>query len=614
MSFTTTTENGDAAFTTSGDCCLDFFTRITRSANFCDYIDAFTKAWAENKEVAYQVLMNMRDVRKGKGEKLIPAVVMVYLKGNIEPATYEAMLHKMVEYGCWKDLLRIIEIQSRMVLDNSKKSRVRVPITTSNNLIEVKLFADQLKKDSDELDNVEPGKNAIISLCAKWAPSENTHYNHHPMKAANNIMTTMGLTPKNYRQLLTKLRNHLGVLEMLMSTKQYDRIDFSKLPSVAMMKLKKAFDRDTNSDGVESEGRKKLHLSYKDFLQKLAKGKVKVNVKGIQPHELVSTYWYSQADIDPLVEGQWIELKKRVMDSGAFRSVTAVVDVSGSMDGQPMQVAVALGILVAECTTGPFHGQMITFHEKPTWHRLAGSNLKEQVNCVKSAPWGGSTDLRETFDMILREAVNAKLTASEMVDTLFIFTDMQFNQAGGRKNNWESTFQYAKKSFADKGYQLPRIICWNLRTSSSKSLPLEKNEEGYAMLSGFSSELLKCVLNKDNFTPYSMMMHVLEPYVVPDEVVKCSVTELNADLVHLEAAVTKSAFKKAYKGSDSITVVKDNSTVSHTSDDSDSDDSDDYKKPHEYTWGDPADDSDDHKEPPEYSWGTPHESWGDIPQ
>ena len=570
MSFNTTTENRDAAFSTSGNCCLDFFTRITRNAPVSDYIEAFTKAWAENRETAYQVLMNMRDVRGGKGEKLIPAVIMVYLKLNIEQNVYEAMLHKMIEYGYWKDLLKIIEIECRTKMEINCKTMDKCPI-------EVQLFAKQLQQDAIALETTTE-KKAIISLCAKWAPSEKTHYDHHPMQIAKNIMAAMNLQPKEYRQLLTKLRKHLNVLEMLMSTQQYDLIDFSKVPSVAMMKLKKAFNRDVNSSGIESEGRKKLNLSYKDFLKKLATGKTKVNVKGIQPHELVSSYFNGEP-LDPLVEGQWIELKKRVKETGVFRNVTAVVDVSGSMHGQPMEVSVALGILVAECTTGPFHGKVITFHEQPSWHHLVGSNLREQVRCMKNTPWGGSTNLRAVFDIILKDAVNAQLTQEEMVKTLFIFTDMQFNSAC---HSHESTFSYAKAAFNKAGYQLPRIVCWNLRTSNSKSLPVQQNEEGYAMLSGFSAELLKCVLTTEEFTPYSMMMHVLEPYTVPLEINKCIINSMVppfGNIVHLGTAVEKSAIKKAFKGSDAATKIESRQVSDETSDsksesesDSDSDD------------------------------------------
>lgn len=551
------TENGDKAYATSGDFCLDLFTRITRNALFSDYIDTFAKAWSEDKETSIQILMNMRDIRNGKGEKLIPSVLLVYLKFIIESDVYEAILRKMVEYGYWKDLLRIIEIETRALLESNKKSLI------SKSPIEVKLFAEQLKKDFQIISDAESTDNSstkkvAISLCSKWAPSEKTHFDHHPIFAATNIMNEMGLDPKQYRVMLTKLRSHLSILETLMSTQRFDEIDFSKLPSIAHMKTKKAFLRDTNADGVESDERKKLHKSYEDYLKDLSLGKTKVNVKGIQPHELVGTYMHSRhtsaEDIDYLVEGQWEALKNRITESGVFRDVTAIVDVSSSMSGQPMEVAIALGILVAECTKGPFNGKVITFQEKPSWHHLNGLTLKDKVDCLQRAPWGGSTNLRAVFEMLLNEAVAGELTSDEMVKTLFIFTDMQFNACD--RGSWESTFEYAKKIFSDAGYTLPRIVCWNLRTSDSKSMPVTKDEEGFAMLSGFSAELLKCVLGAEQFTPYLMMKHVLEPYNVP-EIINTSVhSNLVTDLLvrdSLEKAVTKSAIKKAFKTSNKTT-------------------------------------------------------------
>lgn len=544
------TENGDKSLLTSNSDCLDFFVRITRSAPFNDYIDSFTKAWRENKETAIKILMNMRDVRGGKGEKLIPAVIMVYLKFTIEPNVYEAILQKMIEYGYWKDLLRIIEIESRTLLDINKRT------VLNKSSVEVKLFAEKLGSDMRSLldDAVSNGlpeqksqKKVAISLCGKWAPSEKSHYDHHPMCAATNIMNEMGLNPKQYRTMLTKLRNHLNVLETLMSNQQFDQIDFSKLPSVAMMKMKHAFSRDTNAKGVESESRKKLHVSYQEYLRKLHLGKTKVNVKGIQPHELVSTYM-SGSDIDILVEAQWDAIKKHVMESGSFRDVTAIVDVSSSMSGQPMEVAIALGILVAECTKGPYHGKAITFNDKPEWHVLTGTTLKDKVNCMRHAPWGGSTNLRATFDMILEQAISAELTADEMVKTLFIFTDMQFNQCD--HGSWESTFEYARRKYETAGYALPRIVCWNLRTSSSKSIPVTKNENGFVMLSGFSAELLKCIIGAKEFTPMSMLLHVLEPYETPFELTNCAATDLVTTsnfLPSLETGVKKSEIKKAFK-------------------------------------------------------------------
>ena len=335
----------------------------------------------------------------------------------------------------------------------------------------------------------------------------------------------MNLNPKGYRLLLGRLRQHLGVLETLMSNQQFELIDFSTIPSVAMSKHKNSFSRKTNSKGIESDGRIKLCDSYQNYVSKLSRGDAKVNVTGLQPHELVSKY-FGCDNVDPLIEAQWNTIKKGIQELNTFKNVTAIVDVSGSMNGTPMMVAIALGILVAECTTGCYHGEVITFHENPSWYKLHGNNLCEQVNILKNAPWGGSTNMKSVFDLILSKAIAAKLEPDEMVKTLFIFTDMQFDSCD-RNNKWNTTFQQAKNNFESAGYAFPNIICWNLRTSVTKSLPVSQNEEGYSMLSGFSCELLKCLLNGEDITPLKSMLHILEPYSIDDNIINCTPSSID---------------------------------------------------------------------------------------
>jgi len=550
----TQTENSDKAFLTSGDCNLDFFTRIVRDAKIQDIIDTFVKAWNEDSSTAMEVLMNMRDPRNGKQEKLIPIVVIAYLKFTIPAKVYEDVLKAMLPYGYWKDLLRIHEFVSRInlslnkgkvVTKQQKLLRAKLALTQAP-AIELSMFADQLKTDYDNLLSAkETNKKISISLAAKWAPSEDSHHDHHPMFAAKTIKTIMGLTSKQYRVMLKDMREHLNILEMLMATQQYDKIDFSKIPATAMKKMNKAFKRNTNSGGVESEARIKLHLSYTEFMAKLSKGETKVNVTGIQPHELIASYQHNKAEIDQLVEEQWLAIMQRVMEKGAFNKVTAIVDVSGSMEGTPMQVAIALGIMVAECTTGPFHNQVITFHESPSWHKLVGNTLMEKVHCMAKAPWGGSTNLRATFDLILNEALRYQLTPDQMVDTLFVFTDMQFDSAF--RGSTTSTFEDIKLAFENAGYKLPKIIFWNLRTSDAKSLPVLKNEENVAMLSGFSSELLNCIIDAKEFTPITIMLHVLSKYMAPKSVRNCIIGQFPHDITVLENAVSMSQIKKSFK-------------------------------------------------------------------
>lgn len=535
------TENNDLAYSTSGNACLDFFTRIVRNAAVNDYIDSFTKAWAEDKNTAMQILLNLRDCRTGKGEKLIPVVLLVYLRNCLNMQCYEEICRTFVKYGYWKDLLRVMEISLRTNQITDKKADLGyLPV-------EISLFAEQLMADMKILETSTPEKKSAISLCAKWAPSENTHYDHHPMKFAKKIATCMGLNMQQYRKALSGLRTHLGILEMYMATHQYDKIDFSKLPAVAHRKSRNAFNRDTNAAGVETDGRRKLKISYAEYLKKLSTGEAKVNIKGTQPHELVEHYM-GNGHPDLLIDGQWNALLQRIKQAGVFRDVTAVVDVSGSMHGQPMNVAIALGLLVAKCTEGPFHGQVITFHTQPSWFRIIGETLQQQVSEMRSAPWGGSTNMQAVFDLILNQAKSAKLQPHEMVKTLFIFTDMQFDQVNYGAPSIETTFEYAKRTYEEAGYKLPNIVCWNLRTSETKTMPTTIDKSGVVMLSGFSAELLKCILTGQDFTPMAMMRHVLEPYSVPSCVADCpNILSLPYPITQLQEGIAKSEIKKAFR-------------------------------------------------------------------
>jgi len=171
------------------------------------------------------------------------------------------------------------------------------------------------------------------------------------------------------------------------------------------------------------------------------------------------------------------------------------------------------------------------------------------------------------LSLILHDAVSSQIAPENMVKTLYIFTDMQFNGGVARHGEWESTFEWARSAFEGAGYKLPNIVCWNLRTSSSKTMPVTKNEQGYAMLSGYSAELLKCILDAKEFTPMAIMKHVLEPYCVPESVLNCEwITNLrdslHLNLDHLTEGVKKSEIKKAFKKS------KDDDTSSNDSSDS----------------------------------------------
>lgn len=76
-------------------------------------------------------------------------------------------------------------------------------------------------------------------------------------------------------------------------------------------------------------------------------------------------------------------------------------DVSGSMNGIPMNVAVALGLLVLELSEEPWKGKLITFSQNPQLHVIKGNDLKSKVEFIKNMDWGMNTDFQKVFDLML---------------------------------------------------------------------------------------------------------------------------------------------------------------------------------------------------------------------
>ena len=113
-------------------------------------------------------------------------------------------------------------------------------------------------------------------------------------------------------------------------------------------------------------------------------------------------------------------------------------------------------------------------------------------------------DFQKVFDLILGVAVNGKLKEEQMVKRLFVFSEMEFDEASA--NGWETDYEVIKRKFGEKGYgsAVPQIVFWNLR--DSRATPVPATEKGVALLSGFSKNLLKIFLdNEGDINPEDIM-------------------------------------------------------------------------------------------------------------
>ena len=455
------TENGMKARASTANALTDLFFKIgaMRGKNV---IPNWTAAYVADKDMAGRVALWARDVRGGAGERKIFRDILLDLS-KTDGDRCVSMMKKVPELGRWDDLL-IFE----------KDSAAEAVAFT--------LIADALAAGN--------------GLCAKWMPRKGDQ--------AARLRSFLGWTPKFYRKRLVELTK---VVETQMCANDWDNINFNHVPSVASARYKKAFYRHTTK--------------YKEWAAKLISDKpeeraeVKVNAGAVYPYDvlkgLIGHYGmsYDKSNLDH-IRGQWEALPNYVGDA----NILPLVDVSGSMacpaGGSKSQttcldVAVSLGLYLADKNTGKFKDTFLTFSGDPQLLNLKG-NILDKIKQMVTSKWEMNTNLHKAVQKILNVAIEGNVPQEEMPSVLLILSDMQFD-ACARFD--DSAMQMIARKYADAGYTMPNIVFWNL--NAVDNVPVKWDERGAALVSGFSPSIVKSVLKADldNFTPEAIMLQTI---------------------------------------------------------------------------------------------------------
>ena len=476
------TENGAPSLATTGSARVNLLSKLTRDAPQNPEFAAWMSAsWAEDALDTLRLIFAGRDCRGGKGDRASFHAAMSWVQAN-HPAWWAASLPHVPFYGRYLDW---VELHNAAPGGGEPAAAL------------VALICAQLREDVAHLDDGQP-----VSLLAKWLPGERKkHDRAHLLRAVcKALFGAAAVTPYHYRLLrrdfLSPLRAHLALVERAMCAGGWESIDYSRVPSVAMNRLKQAF-------AMHSPER------FSAWKAALAGGHAKVNSSQVDAHELVAEYVGGRLQApDEVVEAQWRGVLEAAAKLGALEHTLVLSDVSGSMEGEPMMVSVALGILIASLTCEHFRGLLLTFEETPRLHAMPlGGSLFEQVQSVAGMPWGGSTDLHGAFRAILGRAEQLALPPAAMPRRLVVLSDMQFDQAFAQAG---TQFQEIERMYAAAGYARPDIIFWNLRSNTTTDFPVTADQPGVALLSGFRPAVLKQVIAGSDMSPYSIMRGAID--------------------------------------------------------------------------------------------------------
>lgn len=466
------TQNGAVTNRSSGTFCLDLFfaAGAMRQASEEEIAAAVTRAYAEDPVKTLKIVFFARDARGGLGERRFFRVAVKAL-ARFAPEAVERNIPYIAEFGRYDDLLILLDTQCADKAMEIVKERL----------------------DADIAAMREGGK---VSLLAKWLPSVNAS-SKATRNAARDVAARLGYTERSYRKTLSELRAYSDILENRLRERNYT-FDYSKQPSCAMFKYRKAFFR---NDGER----------FTEYLNAVNSGKAKLNASALFPYEIIRK----------CLSGEVSENERLALDTtwknlpafGEMGNAIAVVDGSGSMTYsprggvRPIDAALSLGIYFAERNKGAFADHFITFSHTPRMVEVKGNDIVEKARYCATFDEVANTNLEAVFNLILETAVNSRAKREELPEKIFIISDMEFDGCVDGGNDL-TLYDTMKAKFKQYGYKLPDVVFWNVN-SFGNNVPVRYKDSGTALVSGFTPALFDMVAGGE-ISPEVVMNKAIE--------------------------------------------------------------------------------------------------------
>jgi hypothetical protein len=426
------TENGGSGFSTTTNPIVDLFGLggALRARSDSEIIDIFNRAWSVDQSLALKTIFYFRDVRGGQGERRTFRVIIKWL-ATVAPSTVRKNIEHVASYGRYDDLFVLFDTPVEMDM--------------------LVYIYNQFNSDMALI-----GTDAPVSLLGKWMKSENTS-SADSRAIGKRLRIALNLTPKQYRKSLSALRAKINVVERLMSSQQWSSIDYERVPSVANVRYRTAFFKNDE-------------LRFREYIKAVNSGEKKINTAAIYPYQIVEQSLqlinasFDQpidADASGALTAMWNNLPDYF--NGATEQSIVVADVSGSMSGTPLNVSISLAMYCAERNKGCYHNKFITFSNKPTMQTIVGNSIVEKVRNLATSHWEMNTNIKAVFDLILSIAIKNKVAPTDMLSTVYVVSDMEFDAATTTSSRHrsavltetpdESVFETIADTYQQAGYQ-----------------------------------------------------------------------------------------------------------------------------------------------------------------
>lgn len=449
------TENGDKAYKTTGNNMVDL---LFLTPYFETHLDEASIGDSEKEKL---LSMYIRDPRYGLGRRDLGRRLMYQAK--VEPQW-------IVKCGRYDDLWHI-------------------PTQDNINYFYISLALDNeglAKKWAPRLTGKD--KRIAKALCKMWNISEKAYRNL--IKTDSTTEYKLSYAEKVDGTPLNDLFNKGTYTHPLV-----DKIDFEKVPSLAMTKYLHTFS--TRDD---------LKDRYAEYINAVKENKAKINVSTANVHDSYKTAMGGDWTTQGVEEVAREVVAKKIEDNatlGVEMDAIVILDTSGSMYNfswsgpdftnmndigvKAMSVAHAIS---THSTYAP--NQLISFSSNPRLMTIHGETLKAQYKSMYTGDCS-NTD----FGKVMKILQGLK----KYPEYIIVLSDMEFDQ--GSYQSKKATMKLFKENGANT-----KIVWWNFN-DRNKTIP-EFDEYGNIYLSGYNIQMLKLLENKFDMTTY--VDKILEQY------------------------------------------------------------------------------------------------------
>lgn len=456
-----------------------------------DIIRIFNKCYNEDNLKAIKYLFYIRDKEEGLGKRNFFKIICKYL-GENNNKILRNNINNIPVYGRWDDLYSLFN----------------TPLEEDV----IVLIREQLKEDK---------KTDYPSTLGKWLKSENTS-SKESKALAKRTRELLNMSPREYRLMLSSLREKLNIVERQMSNRDWQNIKYGNIPSAAMKKYSKAFynrDRERfneylkissiNKKALKDKEERERELHPNDIVKDILKDSKENSTENlIKAWNNLEDYLEEGGDILPLIALKYNNINEIKVEDPYY--INALSSCS----------------YIIKNNKGAFKDYIITTTAPLNLKHIKTTDLKERLLEISKLSLCNTINVENILDVVLFAAIKHNLSKEDMPKRILCIVNKKtsisiVNSEELRTKSLlinDIEYESIKRKWSSSNYQVPEIIIWYLDEEKQLN-SLINSGETIKFVFGYSPNIFKDILKnqeikeekgKETVIPWSRYDKIVE--------------------------------------------------------------------------------------------------------